>query len=230
MHKLSCRVLIGVFAAWSRVQCLLLSWIADNRSVFFQVPFTETYYRGGKKQFSVTKHTPFLSDFSVLFIVERGTAEGNIRLRGGSSEREGRVEVFHRGEWGTVCDDAWTEANSRVVCYELGFTSVRKVYQSFGPGIGRVWLDRVNCRGNESALVKCGNSGWGVTSCRHSEDVGVICSGVFNDLCSGLFLYNKRNPRDETPKECIPLSQMENSTWSQLSRGIFQPNPPNKIF
>ena len=181
-------MLIGVFAAWSRVQCLSLPWIADNRSVFFQVPFTETYYRGGKKQFSVTKHKPFLFDLSVLFIVERGTAEGNIRLRGGSSEREGRVEVFHRGEWGTVCDDAWTEANSRVVCYELGFTSVRKVYQSFGPGSGRVWLDRVNCRGNESALVKCGNSGWGVTSCRHSEDVGVICSGVFNDLCSGLFL------------------------------------------
>jgi len=115
--------------------------------------------------------------FFLLCIVEQGTAEGNIRLRGGSSEKEGRVEVFHRGEWGTVCDDSWKAENARVVCFELGFTSVKKVLQSFGPGAGKVWLDRVNCYGNESALVKCRYAPWGSTSCRHSEDVGVICSG-----------------------------------------------------
>ena len=120
-----------------------------------------------------------------MCFVEEGTAEGNIRLRGGSSEKEGRVEVFHRGEWGTVCDDGWKKQNARVVCFELGFTSVRKIQQSFGPGVGRVWLDRVNCRGNESALVKCGHAGWGSTSCQHSEDVGVICSGKFDSLTKG---------------------------------------------
>lgn len=85
--------------------------------------------------------------------------------------------MFHQGEWGTVCDDRWRIENARVVCYELGFTSVRKILQSFGPGNGRVWLDRVNCNGNETALVNCPHAGWGVTSCPHQEDVGVICSG-----------------------------------------------------
>lgn len=135
----------------------------------------------GKTLLAFANAVAFLSDSFPLSIAEEGTAEGNIRLRGGSSRREGRVEVFHRGEWGTVCDDHWKTANARVVCYELGFTSVRKVYQSFGPGSGKIWLNRVNCRGNETALVNCGNSGWGVTSCTHSEDVGVICSGMLND-------------------------------------------------
>ena len=87
--------------------------------------------------------------------------------------------MFHQGEWGTVCDDNWNEENAHVVCYELGFTSVRKALQSFGPGSGRVWMDQVNCNGSESAFVECPNSGWGNTACTHQEDVGVICSGKF---------------------------------------------------
>lgn len=85
--------------------------------------------------------------------------------------------MFHQGEWGTVCDDYWKTENARVVCYELGFTSVKKTLQSFGPGYGRIWLDRVDCNGNETALVNCPHRGWAATSCKHQEDVGVICSG-----------------------------------------------------
>lgn len=64
-----------------------------------------------------------------------------------------------------------------MVCYELGFTAVLDYKQSFGPGSHRIWLDRVNCNGNETALVSCSHRGWAITSCTHREDVGVICSG-----------------------------------------------------
>ena len=64
-----------------------------------------------------------------------------------------------------------------MVCYELGFTAVVEYKRSFGPGSNRIWLDRVNCNGKETALVKCSHRGWGITSCNHREDVGVICSG-----------------------------------------------------
>ncbi|XP_067052699.1 deleted in malignant brain tumors 1 protein-like isoform X2 [Acropora muricata] len=152
-----------------------------------------------------------------------GTAEGNIRLRGGSSKKEGRVEIFHQGEWGTVCDDYWKKENARVVCYELGFTAVLEYKRSFGPGSNRIWLDRVNCNGRETALVKCSHRGWGITSCNHREDVGVICS---DQALIGCYKNSSRQAmRPEfkaptmTPVKCLRRCQSKGLKYAALSWG-----------
>lgn len=48
---------------------------------------------------------------------------GAVRLVGGVSPYEGRVELCGSDGWGTVCDDQWNSVNARVVCRQLNLTS-----------------------------------------------------------------------------------------------------------
>ena len=47
---------------------------------------------------------------------------GAIRLRGGDTGFEGRVEICIGNVWGTVCDDFWGVNDARVVCRQLRFS------------------------------------------------------------------------------------------------------------
>ena len=47
-----------------------------------------------------------------------------VRLVGGPSSQEGRLELNYNGVWGTVCNDGFTDTEATVVCRSLGFTYV----------------------------------------------------------------------------------------------------------
>lgn len=99
---------------------------------------------------------------------------------------EGRVEVLHNDEWGTVCDDYWDELDATVVCGQLGFfgESYAVSGAQFGAGDSSmpIWLDNIHCEGTEDYLSSCPHNGWGVHNCLHYEDAGVICQGSEFDI------------------------------------------------
>uniref|UniRef100_A0A8C5CU06 SRCR domain-containing protein n=1 Tax=Gadus morhua TaxID=8049 RepID=A0A8C5CU06_GADMO len=125
------------------------------------------------------------SDRPTTRTYNRGT--GGRRLRAGSVRLvsadglmdRGRVEVFIRGEWGSVCDDLFNSKAAAVVCRQMGFSAalaVKKRAALGGAGDAvRILLDDVECRGNEGSLLECKRSKVGKHNCSHQEDVGVVC-------------------------------------------------------
>ena len=121
-----------------------------------------------------------------------------------SSPQNGRVEVCYNNLWGTVCDDDWDDRDAQVVCRQLGYSAqgVFILYQanmasinilllagarsysgsaSYGPGIGPIFFDNVDCSGSEEYLVNCSSQPIGDHNCNHFEDAGVLCEGML--LC-----------------------------------------------
>merc|ERR1712195_448875 len=93
-------------------------------------------------------------------------------------DMQGRVEVFHAGSWGTVCDDGWTNEDAQVVCRQLGFddsTATANSQAQYGAGSGSIHYDDVACTGSEDSLAACPGL-QGSHNCAHSEDAGVDCT------------------------------------------------------
>ena len=114
-----------------------------------------------------------------LFVLILDTERAPVRLVGGSSVNEGRVEVYFNNTWGTVCHDGWDRTDAKVVCRQLGlpYGNAEAVGAAmFGEGFGQIWLHGAPCRGSESFLTEClSYYSWGVHNCDHSKDAGVIC-------------------------------------------------------
>ncbi|XP_028267902.1 putative DMBT1-like protein [Parambassis ranga] len=116
---------------------------------------------------------------SMLFGPRQSWSQGDIRLAGSGSTRcSGRLEILHNGSWGTVCDDGWDLNDAQVVCRQLDCGTALRIPSSdmFGQGTEIIWLDDVDCSGNENSLTACQHKGFGEHNCGHYEDAGVICS------------------------------------------------------
>lgn len=64
-----------------------------------------------------------------------------VRLAGyPRKHNEGRIELFYKGEWGTICDDDFSISNANVLCRQLGFVSATGWTHSakYGKGQGTI--------------------------------------------------------------------------------------------
>ncbi|XP_064607694.1 scavenger receptor cysteine-rich type 1 protein M130-like [Liolophura sinensis] len=127
-------------------------------------------------------------------------SELKFRLINGSSLAIGRLEVFNKGRWGTVCNKGgFGREAASVVCKSLGYEykNARAVPNThFGTGSGVIWMANVSCEGSESSLMDCSKhfDGKPITmTCSHSDDVAVSCESYRLDKHGGLQLsYESR--------------------------------------
>eukprot|EP00057_Strongylocentrotus_purpuratus_P029013 XP_011683487.1 PREDICTED: deleted in malignant brain tumors 1 protein-like [Strongylocentrotus purpuratus] len=115
-------------------------------------------------------------------------AEGPIRLYGGTSDKEGVVQVNVAGEWKNLCDQEWDALDALVTCRQLGFTDgyamvwegSRSYYDSGTDSVPTmeppenfpVEKNNVACNGTEQSLL----------SCRYKKDIP-YCSNFASVAC-----------------------------------------------
>lgn len=102
------------------------------------------------------------------------------RLFGPLAPREGLVEVFVNGEWGTVCSDSWDDRASSVLCNQLipGNQGWTVTSPPVSPAVTLpIVLNNVQCTGSELSILDCIHTKTNLNTCDHSKDVYVKCSG-----------------------------------------------------
>ncbi|XP_022110130.1 scavenger receptor cysteine-rich type 1 protein M130-like [Acanthaster planci] len=124
------------------------------------------------------------SDNDVLAVACSPITDYAVRLKGGASWYEGRVEVYHEGSghsyWGTVCNDFWGTKDAKVICRQLKYGDPDKArvedgdnYKSGSAGMP-VLLDNVHCDGTESDLSKCRANDWHDENCFFNTELAAV--------------------------------------------------------
>ena len=106
-----------------------------------------------------------------------------VRLLGGKTDFEGRLQVRIGDQWGTVCNYGWTMKNAALVCHQLGFTLNPNDWyleRNEIPNAGvseNVILSNVQCDDFDTDITKCRSEKHidFENSCDHNNDVGVRC-------------------------------------------------------
>ncbi|KAL9988042.1 hypothetical protein ACROYT_G002440 [Oculina patagonica] len=228
-----CRMLNFTEGAWSTHCC---GWY-DGFTAPNQIWLDDVHCVGDELSIAECRHGGWGShncrhseDVGVVCKYTPVTAPGQkLRLADGIRGGEGRVEIFHDGHWGTVCDDFWDIKDAQVVCNQLGYPEAIAAPKNalFGEGNGHIWLSDVHCEGNESSIEDCEHAAWNANQyCFHFEDASVICSNETGSLDADDFLLFCESGRKlcyfiplplASPAQIIPLKIAIDSTPAGIS-------------
>ena len=124
------------------------------------------------------------------------------RLSGGESQRDGLVHVYYNKTWGWVCGDQWDKRDADVACRMMDFDGSLSAYFETENDTETelpVWLNNVQCAGNESSLFACVHGGFGYHGCKGKRKAGVRCRskgkitlagyGIFSSATTFAYFY-----------------------------------------
>ena len=103
------------------------------------------------------------------------SASGALRLVGGDRSY-GRLQVYHDGRWGLVCEGNFGREEAQVACRQLGYVDGEEGFGGAGSGGLPFWLKGVQCDGTEPRLVDCVHRGLQAHYCGSFDIAGVECS------------------------------------------------------
>ncbi|XP_067414950.1 lysyl oxidase homolog 3 isoform X2 [Emydura macquarii macquarii] len=148
--------------------------------------------------------------------------ETTIRLSGGRSRFEGRVEVAVGTDsnghpvWGLVCGAGWGTLEAMVACRQLGLGfanhGLQETWYWDASNVTEMVLSGVKCAGHEMALSHCQHHANGL-NCRKTGArfaAGVICSETASDLLLHAPLVQETAYIEDRPLHMLYCAAEEN--------------------
>ncbi|XP_033110398.1 MAM and LDL-receptor class A domain-containing protein 1-like isoform X2 [Anneissia japonica] len=111
---------------------------------------------------------------------------GSLRIvpQSGTDTNQGRLDIYLNGVWGSICNRNFNTATDGVVaCIQLGYRKASSSIYTVSASTPPI-LDNVQCYGNETGLLDCGNDDIGIidASCNANRVVNIWCSDII-DIC-----------------------------------------------
>ncbi|NXX18318.1 LOXL3 oxidase, partial [Podargus strigoides] len=148
--------------------------------------------------------------------------ENLIRLSGGRSRFEGRVEVAvgagdgEQPRWGLVCGEGWGTLEAMVACRQLGLGfanhGLQETWYWDASNVTEMVLSGVKCAGHEMSLSHCQHHGTSLR-CRNTGTrfaAGVICSETASDLLLHAPLVQETAYIEDRPLHMLYCAAEEN--------------------
>ncbi len=63
--------------------------------------------------------------------------------------------------------------------YVSGGATIYQASSKDNRGTGNIWIDNLQCAGNEATIGLCQSQGIGNTDCTHDEDISIVCTSWF---------------------------------------------------
>ncbi|XP_041435235.1 lysyl oxidase homolog 3B isoform X3 [Xenopus laevis] len=138
-----------------------------------------------------------------------------IRIVGGRTQYEGRVEMKLRASWGYICSDGWTTKEAMVACRQLGLGyslhAVTETWYWDASNTTEMVLSGVRCTGREMSLEQCSHHS--SVSCKNTgtrHAAGVICSETASDLVLHSSLVQETAYIEDRPLHMLYCAAEEN--------------------
>ncbi|KAL8206403.1 UNVERIFIED_CONTAM: Lysyl oxidase 3B [Gekko kuhli] len=138
-----------------------------------------------------------------------------VRIVGGRTVFEGRVEVKQAGRWGTVCSTGWSTTEAMVACRQLGLGyamhAVTETWYWDASNVTEMVLSGVKCAGHEMTLSHCQHHD--SVNCQKTGTrfaAGVICSETASDLLLHAPLVQETAYIEDRPLHMLYCAAEEN--------------------